>query len=619
VNKFKPPAGKPKSGEKRQQKYARPAGSRPAFARGPEDREKRTDAPRGARPPFGSKPSFGAKPPFKGRTTGDGPPREARFDRPAGARPTFKKSTDYGKGREDAPRSAKPAYGRGPQDRDDKPRGARPPFAARGDRDDKPRGARPPFSRPPQDRDDKPRSARPPFGRPPQDRDDKPRSARPPFAARGDRDDKPRGARPPFGRPPQDRDDKPRSARPPFAARGDRDDKPRGARPPFGRPPQDRDDKPRSARPPFAARGDRDDKPRGARPPFGRPPQDRDDKPRSARPPFAARGDRDDKPRSARPPFGRDREDRDEKPRAFKPPFGKRPTDDRNRGAADSFRAGGATRPPSRPTLRTTLRTPVRPTLDRKGRPPVGNKPQLERDPQKTLERVLSKAGLGSRTDARSWIGAGRVHVNGKLIQTPDHWVDIALDKVTLDGKPVVVDGKENRYIVLYKPKGFLTTAKDPEGRPTVYDLLKDVGQYLVPVGRLDLDSTGLLFLTNDTKFADFVTSPESHIAKTYMVKASKVLTDEQLDQLRNGIELDDGMTRPAIVTRVRDAAKYSFIDITITEGRNRQVRRMIEALDAKVLKLVRTAIGPIKIEDLEIGTYRELSEFELRTIRGAN
>src|SRR6266498_3090596 len=116
--------------------------------------------------------------------------------------------------------------------------------------------------------------------------------------------------------------------------------------------------------------------------------------------------------------------------------------------------------------------------------------------PLKTLERILSKAGLGSRTDARKWIGAGRVRVNGRLIQTPDHWVDLDRDRVTLDGKPV--QAQERRYILLYKPKGYITSYGDPEHRPTVYDLITDLGIWLVPVGRLDQDSSGLLMMTND-------------------------------------------------------------------------------------------------------------------------
>ena len=193
--------------------------------------------------------------------------------------------------------------------------------------------------------------------------------------------------------------------------------------------------------------------------------------------------------------------------------------------------------------------------------------------------------------------------------------MDIALDKVTLDDKPVRVDDKKNLYLAFYKPKGYLTTYKDPEGRPTIYDLLTDIDQFVVPVGRLDKDTTGLLFLTNDTRFADFITSPESHLAKTYMVKASKRLTDEQLELLRAGVDLSDGKTRPAEVARIRDAEKYTFLNITITEGRNRQVRRMIEAVDAKVLKLVRTAIGPIGIGTLQIGHSRELTAEELHSL----
>jgi 23S rRNA pseudouridine2605 synthase len=233
--------------------------------------------------------------------------------------------------------------------------------------------------------------------------------------------------------------------------------------------------------------------------------------------------------------------------------------------------------------------------------------------PLKTLERVISKAGLGSRTEARSWIGTGRVRVNGKLIQTPDHWVDMDRDRVTLDGKPLLA--KEKIYLLLYKPAGYLTTYKDPEGRPTVYDLLKDVEEFVSPVGRLDLDTSGLLILTNDTQFAERLTNPDYKVPKTYLVKASTLLTDEQLGALRNGVELKDGPTRPALVKRARDSGKYTHFEIVITEGRNRQVRRMVEAVGSKVLKLVRIAIGPIRIGDLTIGKYRRLSEKELKLL----
>ncbi len=232
----------------------------------------------------------------------------------------------------------------------------------------------------------------------------------------------------------------------------------------------------------------------------------------------------------------------------------------------------------------------------------------------KTLDRALSKAGLGSRTEARSWIGAGRVKVNGRTIQTPDHWVDLGRDKIALDGKPI--RQSEKMYLLLYKPKGYLTTYKDPEGRPTVYDLMPDLKSWVFPVGRLDLDSSGLLVMTNDTALAEQLSNPDYKVPKTYLVKCATLLSDDQLDRLRQGVALSDGPTKPAIVQRIRDAGKHSFLEITISEGRNRQVRRMLEAIDSKVLKLVRTAIGPLRIGDLAIGRYRPLEPAEVNSLR---
>src|SRR5450759_1973022 len=212
-------------------------------------------------------------------------------------------------------------------------------------------------------------------------------------------------------------------------------------------------------------------------------------------------------------------------------------------------------------------------------KPPPGDRPL------KTLERVLSKAGLGSRTEARTWIGGGRVSVNGRVVRDPDAWVDLERDRIAFDDKPL--RNEQRVYLLLYKPTGYITTYRDPQGRPTIYDLLPDRERYLFSVGRLDLDTSGLLILTNDAQFAERLTNPEYHVPKSYLVSGSRPLSDEELDLLGRGLELRDGPTRPAHVTRVSESA----FEITITEGRNRQVRRMVEALDASVVTLERIAI----------------------------
>src|SRR5688572_7965807 len=244
--------------------------------------------------------------------------------------------------------------------------------------------------------------------------------------------------------------------------------------------------------------------------------------------------------------------------------------------------------------------------------PPPGDRPL------KTLERVLSKAGVGSRTEARRWVGEGRVKVNGRVEGDPNRWVDLERDQITFDDEPL--QKAEPVYVLLNKPAGYLTTYRDPEGRPTIFDLLDADSErrerYLFPVGRLDLDTSGLLILTNDTAFAERMTNPESKVPKTYQVKASRHLSDDELGRLRDGLELKDGPTKPAIVTRLREPGGKTVFEITITEGRNRQVRRMVEALDAKVLKLVRVAIGAITIGKLEIGKSRDLTAQEVAGLR---
>ncbi len=221
---------------------------------------------------------------------------------------------------------------------------------------------------------------------------------------------------------------------------------------------------------------------------------------------------------------------------------------------------------------------------------------------------MISKAGLGSRTQARSWIHAGRVKVNGKVVENPDHWIDFDRDRVLFDDKPLQVQARV--YILLHKPAGYITTFKDPEKRPTVYDLIRGgINTFLSPVGRLDLDTSGLLIMTNDTQFAERLTNPDHKVAKTYRVECADILPESALDQLRQGVVLNDGPTRPAVVRRLEGA----WLEIRITEGRNRQVRRMIEAVRSKVITLERTRIGRLEIGTLQPGEWRVLTPEEVR------
>ena len=199
------------------------------------------------------------------------------------------------------------------------------------------------------------------------------------------------------------------------------------------------------------------------------------------------------------------------------------------------------------------------------------------------------------------------------MVTDPDHWVDLERARVRLDDRPV--RARERIYLLLHKPIGYLTTYQDPQGRPTVYDLLGDVETFVSPVGRLDLETSGLLLLTNDTQFAEHVTNPVSHVPKTYVVDASVELTDAQLQQLRDGLDLSDGPTRPAAVARRHSNIHPTRFEITISEGRNRQVRRMVEALGATVVTLQRVAIGPVRLGDLVPGTWRVLTPREVQAL----
>jgi 23S rRNA pseudouridine2605 synthase len=231
-----------------------------------------------------------------------------------------------------------------------------------------------------------------------------------------------------------------------------------------------------------------------------------------------------------------------------------------------------------------------------------------------TLDRAFSKCGFFSRTEAAHKIKSGKVTVNGRVIREPQAWVSLQQDRIRLEGQ--LVKPQKNIYLALYKPKGYVTSSGDPDGRATVYDLLKEIDEWIFPVGRLDMDTTGLLLMTNDAGFSEHLTNPASKVSKTYLVKINFRLSPEQLQLLREGITLKNGeKTLPARIRILKEKEKTSLLEIGICEGKNRQVRRMIEALGGKVLKLVRTRIGMLTLEGLEIGKWRLLDKEEVRQL----
>ena len=231
-----------------------------------------------------------------------------------------------------------------------------------------------------------------------------------------------------------------------------------------------------------------------------------------------------------------------------------------------------------------------------------------------TLDRAFSKWGLLSRSDARFEIRRGVVSVNNRTVRDPDCWISMGRDRIVWEGREL--RPRKSIYLMLYKPTGVVTTYRDPQSRKTVYDLLTDQKEWVFPVGRLDKDSSGLLLLTNDTRFCEFLTNPSSKVPKSYLVKVNFHPTPEQLGQLAEGIRLGTGETTlPAIVRTLRHTGKCAFLELTIVEGKNRQVRRMIEVLGGRVLKLVRTRIGSLRLGDLPIGKYRPLHSGELEKL----
>jgi len=229
------------------------------------------------------------------------------------------------------------------------------------------------------------------------------------------------------------------------------------------------------------------------------------------------------------------------------------------------------------------------------------------------LARALSKLGYCSRREAGELIAARRVRLNGSVPRNPETPVRIGRDQIEVDGRKV--RAAEKVYWILNKPRGVVTTASDEEGRETVYDYLGQGRGWLAPVGRLDKASEGLLLLTNDSEWAARVLSPSSHIAKTYHVQIGTVADDLLLNALREGVREENDFLRVKRVRELRRGERNSWLEFVLTEGKNRQIRRMLEALGIEVLRLVRVAIGGLELGSLSKGGCRKLNAAERAAI----
>jgi 23S rRNA pseudouridine2605 synthase len=231
------------------------------------------------------------------------------------------------------------------------------------------------------------------------------------------------------------------------------------------------------------------------------------------------------------------------------------------------------------------------------------------------LQKVIAASGLASRRKAEEWIAQGRVTINGKIVRELGTRIDPARDHVKVDGRHLK-NVEPYAYLLLNKPKGIVSSLNDPEGRPTITHLLHGVTLRMFPVGRLDFDTEGLMLLTNHGELAQALLHPRYHVAKVYLAKVKGVLKDDEIDQLARGVALEDGMTAPAIVKKVRKAEENSWLEVTIYEGRKHQVKRMFEVVGHSVLKLKRIRFGPLALGDLLPGEFRYLTDREANTLR---
>ncbi len=234
---------------------------------------------------------------------------------------------------------------------------------------------------------------------------------------------------------------------------------------------------------------------------------------------------------------------------------------------------------------------------------------------EERLQKLMSRAGISSRRAAEKIIAEGRVKVDGEIVKNPGTKVNPETQKIFVDDKPLTFD-EEKIYIILNKPRGYVSTAKDERGRKTVLDLVSEISGRIYPVGRLDSDSEGLLLLTNDGELTNSLIHPKFSVKKTYRAKIGGEITPEKFEDLRKGVELEDGMTAPAKIEIVSLEENSATVDITIHEGRNRQIRRMFAVVGCSVKNLKRTKFAGLTLDGLKVGQFRRLTPDEIEKLK---
>ncbi len=230
------------------------------------------------------------------------------------------------------------------------------------------------------------------------------------------------------------------------------------------------------------------------------------------------------------------------------------------------------------------------------------------------IQKIIAQAGIASRRKAEEIILEGRVRINGKVVCELGFKADPTADRIEVDGKPI--EGEPLVTVLMNKPRGVVSTAKDPEGRPTVMDFVKDIRARIFPVGRLDFATSGALLLTNDGRLSFALTHPKHRVEKVYLVKIEGAVEESVLKQWREGVDIGDGVTGPAEVFKSEEDDNFTWLQVTLREGRNRQLRRMADATGLTVKKLKRISFAGLTIEGIKVGEYRILTAAEIRKLK---